>query len=238
MFRAAFVCAMPMELVPLRRPLGLTPSDLVPSGGYRGRLGDSPVVAVVTGMGTARAGRGVAALLDAVAVDRVVVVGIAGSLDAGSVIGDLIRPEVVVDGATGARHTPEQLESAGVGGVLWTSDELVSDPRTAADLRSQGVVGLDMETAAVADECERREVPWSVYRCISDRVTDGILDDELLALTRPDGTADARAVTAHLARHPGRVPDLVRMARAAKLAAGQAAAASVTAVAAAPRRRR
>jgi len=225
---------MPMELTPLRAPLGLTGTSEGPVEFYRGALGDAPVAAVVSGMGTARAARCVADLLDRVEVHRVLVVGIAGSLEADSVIGALLRPEAVVDAASGTRHVPEQLGTGVAHGILWTSDELVTDPDEAADLRTRGVVGLDMETAAVARQCEERRVPWSVHRCISDRVTDGIVTDELLRLSRPDGTADPRAVATHLVRHPGRVPDLVRMARAAKLAATHAAGAALTAVSAAP----
>ena len=237
-FGTAFVCAMPMELVPLQRALRLTSATVGAVEVHRGSLGGEPVAAVVTGMGTERAGRNAAALLESADIDRVVVVGIAGSLDGASVIGALLRPEVVVDAATGGRHVPQRLEPGAAFGVLWTSDELVTDPQAAAELRSMGVVGLDMETAAVAGQCEQRGVPWSVYRCISDRVTDGIVDDELFHLSRPDGTPDVRAVTAHVARHPGRVPDLVRMARAAKLAAGNAATAAVSAVLGAPPARR
>jgi adenosylhomocysteine nucleosidase len=228
------VCAMPMELSPLRRPLGLTKARIGSVEAHRGTLDGRPVVALVTGMGTDRAGRHVADLLDAAVIDRVAVVGIAGSLEAGSVIGTLVRPEVVVDAATGVHHVPEQLGSEAPSGMLWTSDELVTDPEAADHPRSLAVVGLDMETAAVARECEQRGVPWSVYRCISDRVTDGIVDDEFVRLSRADGTPDVRAVASHVARHPGRVPELVRMARAATLAAGNAAASAVREVSAAP----
>ncbi|HXL60973.1 MAG TPA: hypothetical protein VN959_09935, partial [Mycobacterium sp.] len=58
----AFVCAMPMELRPLRRRLGLRRSGL----GYVGRMGEREVIAVVTGMGTALARAAVVQLLAAV----------------------------------------------------------------------------------------------------------------------------------------------------------------------------
>jgi hypothetical protein len=49
----AFVCAMPMELRPLRRRLGLRKIG----SGYVGRIGDSEVIAVTSGIGTALAPR-------------------------------------------------------------------------------------------------------------------------------------------------------------------------------------
>lgn len=48
----AFVCAMPIELRPLRRRLGLRSDGPL---GYTGPIGEHEVAAVVTGMGTALA---------------------------------------------------------------------------------------------------------------------------------------------------------------------------------------
>jgi hypothetical protein len=90
-----------------------------------------------------------------------------------------------------------------------------------------------METAAVALACEERGVPWTVVRAVSDRATDGSVDDEVFHLSRPDGTPDLRAVARYVARHPGRIPGLVRMARDARLATHRAADAAVAAVRAA-----
>jgi hypothetical protein len=56
------------------------------------------------------------------------------------------------------------------------------------------------------------------------------VDEELFHLSRQDGTPDTKAVIAHVARHPGRVPGLVRMARAATLATNAAADAAIAAV--------
>src|SRR5271170_4276616 len=73
----AFVCAMPRELRPLRRRLGLRRSGL----GYARRMGDREVIAVVTGMGTALARAAVVRLLAAVDAEWVIVVGITGAIE-------------------------------------------------------------------------------------------------------------------------------------------------------------
>ena len=39
-------------------------------------------------------------------------------------------------------------------------------------------------------------MPWSVFRAVSDRATDGSVDDEVFRLSRPDGTPDPAAVPA------------------------------------------
>jgi adenosylhomocysteine nucleosidase len=108
------------------------------------------VVAIVTGMGTELAREGTERLLDALPVARVVVVGITGALENETPIGTLIRPEVVVNSATGAEHRPEPFGEQAPHGRMWTTDVLITDPEALADLRDQGVVSLDMETAAEA----------------------------------------------------------------------------------------
>lgn len=206
------MCAMPMELAPLRKKLGLRRAAFGPVEGFEGTVAGRPALAAVSGIGTARAADLVTRLLDAVSVERVVVVGIAGSTEEDAVIGSLVVPEVVVDGSSGTEYAPEPLAGAVPRGKLWTSDALISDDDAVADLRDQGVIALDMETAAVGEICERRGTPWSVFRCVSDRTADRLVNDEVLGLSRPDGTPDAGAVVAHLAKRPSSIRTLARMA--------------------------
>ena len=53
----AFICAMPMEVVPLVEKLGLTEQEINGVTVHTGALGDHDVVAIVTGMGTELAAR-------------------------------------------------------------------------------------------------------------------------------------------------------------------------------------
>jgi adenosylhomocysteine nucleosidase len=222
----AFVCAMPMELRPLARRLGLRRDGATHTGTLDGR----PVVAVVTGMGPRLATEGTARLLAAEPVpEQVVVVGITGAVDAETPIGTLVVPERVVDGATGREHRHRPPGTATAHGALWTTDAM-TPPAELPALRAQGVVAVDMETAAVAAACEAQGVPWSVFRCVSDRATDPQLDDEVFHLSRQDGTPDLRAVARYVARHPGRIPGLVRLGRGAQLAAERAADAAIAAL--------
>jgi adenosylhomocysteine nucleosidase len=226
----AFVCAMPMELSPLKKRLSLGKSRLGTLDAHTGSLDGRPVVAVVTGMGTRLATTGVERLLAALEVERVVVVGITGAIHPESEIGGLVLPEAVVDGDTGTEFHPQPLGVGRPSGKMWTSDALVTDADAVAGLRAEGVVALDMETAAIARVCEGQGIPWSVFRAFSDRTTDGVIDDEVFHLSNQDGTPDAKAVAAYLVKHPGRVPAMARMAKDAKLATDRAAEAAVTAV--------
>src|SRR6516165_10525299 len=98
----AFVCAMPMELRPLRRRLRLRRTGL----GYAGRIGDRPVIAVICGIGTALAHAATVRLLDAVDVEWVIVVGIAGATENQTPIGTLVLPQLVISAAECSGRRP------------------------------------------------------------------------------------------------------------------------------------
>jgi adenosylhomocysteine nucleosidase len=227
----AFICAMPMELVPLERMLSLTETET--SGGpvHAGTLDGRPVVAIVTGMGTGPATEGTRRLLDAVAVRWVLVVGITGALESDTPTGTLVFPEVVVNSETGSEHRPAPLGDGVAHGTMWTTNGLTTNPDDLSRLRARGVVSLDMETAAIAEVCESRGIPWSVFRVVSDRANDGSVDDEVFHLSNQDGTPNPGAIEKYMAEHPERLPLLAQMAENAKLATRTAAAAAIAACA-------
>ncbi len=220
---------MPMELRPLVKRLSLRKAQIGGVPLQLGTLHGREVAAIVTGMGTELARQGVERLLDAVSVERVLVVGITGAIDDVTPLGTLVVPEVVVNSATGTEFHPTPIGGHEPHGKLWTTDVLLSAPHELADLRAQGVVSLDMETAAVAEVCDGREIPWSVFRAISDRATDGSVDEEVFRLSHQDGTPNSRAIARFFLKHPGRLPGMARMARAAKVATETAADAAILA---------
>jgi adenosylhomocysteine nucleosidase len=233
-FEIAFVCAMPMELDPVVQKLTLRETVIGDMSVHVGSPGGRRVAAIVTGMGPALAASGVADLLDAVEVGWVIVVGITGAVDDDTPIGTLIRPETVVDGSTdtpggGSEYRPTPFGSQRPAGVMWTTDRLITDPKEIAELRARGVVSLDMETAAIAAECERRAIPWSVFRVISDRATDGSVDEEIFHLSNEDGTPNDAAIERYFNEHPERVEAMARLAEGAVLGAEAAAEAAIAA---------
>jgi nucleoside phosphorylase len=214
---------MPMEIRPLIQKLSLKKEEIGGVTIRSGTLGSRPVVAMVTGMGTKLAAGGATRLLDAVPVERVVVVGITGAVENSTPIGALILPEVVVDSATGEEYRPTPLGEGTPHGKMWTGDKLVTDLTVIAGLRAQGVVSLDMETAAIAKICEQRNIPWSVFRVISDRATDGTINEEVFHLSKQDGTPNKQAVARYFVKHPGMLPRMARLGKDAKRAAEKAA---------------
>jgi hypothetical protein len=115
-------------------------------------------------------------------------------------------------------------------GILASSDALIEGPDRAAALAAQGVVAIDMETAAIAAVCDQRGCSWSVFRAVSDRADDGTTDAALLDLVDPDGTPNLAAVARFILFRPHRIPQLVRLGRGARAAARAAANAAATAL--------
>jgi nucleoside phosphorylase len=225
----AFVCAMPMELVPLTKRLGLERSELGGGPARTGTFEGREVVAVVTGMGTQLAAAGIRRLLDNVTPSHVLVVGITGAVDDETPLGALILPERIIDHASGREHRHHLLGPGEVKGAMWTTDA-ITEAHELPDLIAQGVVSLDMETAAIALECEQRGVPWTVFRAVSDRATDGSVTDELFHLSNQDGTPRPGAIARYLITHFWKIPALMRMNKAAQQATNVAADAALAAL--------
>lgn len=227
----AFVIAMPMEAKPLIKRLGLRETDFAGPKTYEGWLRSRRVVAVITGMGTELATEGTNRLLDKVNAEWVVNPGITGAIDDETPIGTLVVPEVVVNSATGAEYRPHQLGVNAPMGKMWTTDELTG-PAALPALRAKGVVSLDMETAAIGAVCQERGVPWSTFRVISDRASDGSVDAEVYAMSNQDGTPNIPRVIKYFVRHPGALPAMARLAKGANLATVKAVDVALAACAA------
>jgi hypothetical protein len=112
---------------------------------------------------------------------------------------------------------------------MLTGDVLLTDLDVIAEWRELGVVSLDMETAATAAACEARGIPWSVFRSISDRATDGSVTEEVFRLSNLDGTPNHAAIEQYFKDHPERLETMARLAEGATLAANAAADAAIRA---------
>ncbi len=216
---------MEPELQPLVRRLGLEPDGDV----HRGRHGDVEVVALLTLIGMAAATEATKLALEH-DVDWVMVVGVAGGVDHTIEIGSVVVPEVVVDRASGGRYQPSPAGDIAARGILSCGDDLITDPGRIAAMEAEGIVAVDMETAAVAAVCADHGVPWSGFRGISDFADGGLVDDAIFAMTKPDGTADPEAIGRYLDENPERRKVLEQLAHDADLATRGAADAAARAL--------
>lgn len=241
---------MPMEVEAIVTAFGLERQEGAGAGGgdiWTGRLGGARVTAVHTGMGPPLTRAALERLFDRSSpahdpIDHVMTAGICGGISFDLPVGTLLNPEVVIDHSTGVayRHRPPAAPGAPpLAGKLVTTETATLAPDLTERFRRDGCVGVDMETAAVAEVCEAHRCPWSAYRCIGDRLWDGLLDQRVLAVTNPDGSGNLNELSRLLAAEPdlgGKLAQLGRdTSRAAKLAA-EAAARACVALAAEPSR--
>ncbi len=222
---------MQVELDAVVKAAALRKADGALDGHHVGTVDGVEVIAGLAGIGIGPSARAAQLVLTDLAPDHVIVSGIAGGIDRGLAIGDLVVPERVTDAGSGATHTATPLGPTLPAGLLittdglWTHDDLIVHPLVA----DHGAIAVDMETSAVAEVCDASGIPWTAFRGISDRTFDGFIDDEVMALTREDGSTDGKAVAKLLARRPWVVPRLARLARGMTLATGVAATATVAA---------
>ena len=100
-----------------------------------------------------------------------------------------------------------------------TTDGLFDDDDVWRPILERGFGAVDMEAAGVAEVCEDAGVDWSVYRGISDRPDEHIVDQAVFALSKPDGSADPVALAKYLARDPRRAKALAHLNRCMQAAA-------------------
>ena len=218
----ALICAMPMELAPLVKKLGLKRVS-------KQRATGDGVVALYTGMGTALATKSTEALLNDVPdIERVVVFGITGAVESDTEIGALIVPATVRNSETGEDFTPHDANGHTPKGIMWTTN-VITPPHELPPLVAQGVVSLDMETAAIAKCCEARNIPWSVFRTVSDR-PDSDITDEVFKLAHQDGSPNWANVVKFFLTKPYKIPAMMRLMQHGRLATNNAADAAIAAL--------
>jgi len=227
--RVGVLAPMKIELRSVVKAFSLQPGEINGTPVHKGVVGNAEIVATKTGIGTALATSATERLLDLGEFDRVMVVGIAGSVGPSVGIGDIVIPEVVFDGEGGNDYRPAPIDGPTPRGSLVTSDDFIVDPDRLARLIANGVIAVDMETGSVAAVCARRGVEWSTVRAISDRAEDG--DDEMMTMADSDGSPNPKAVVRYFARHPGRIPYMLKVGRGGMLAAKNAATTAAAACA-------
>jgi adenosylhomocysteine nucleosidase len=193
------------------------------------------VLVLETGVGTDSAARALDWLLAAPPLDNVpyrpkvvLSAGFCGALRPGYRVGDVIvADEVVAEGKSWPAPWPGTL-AAGDWQPPLKHDRLLCVPHLIGDVAEKralaarhGAGVVDMESAAVAQACARAGVPFGCVRAVSDDC-DTPLSPALTACLAGGRVAPLRLLAA-TARSPGLVPQMWRLARQTRYAAGQLA---------------
>jgi adenosylhomocysteine nucleosidase len=217
--RVAVLAPMQPELKAIVKSFGLRATAAGTVFTHSGTVGQWSVGTLVTGMGPALAAAATQRALSAGSIDHVMLIGIAGGLDPSLPVGSLLVPERVQLYPDGPVFHAHPIGARQASGALMTTDGLLDDDDAWRPIVERGFGAVDMEAAGVAEVCEEAGVAWSVYRGISDRPDEHIVDQAVFSLSKPDGSADAMAVAKYLARDPRRAKALAHLNKCMQLAA-------------------
>jgi len=230
--RVVVLAPMPLEMHAIVTAFGLSPTGDRKRDPWAGTVGTSDVTAIHIGMGPPLTRAATSRLFqerapDEPPVDHVMNAGICGGLDPELPVGTLLNPEIFIDYTSGTEYRHRPPGTGAQAGKIMTTEGVHLDAALSQRFFALGCLGVDMESAAVAEVCEAHGCDWSIYRCIGDRYFDGLLDERLIAMTNQDGSGDAAAIQRLLAEEPDLGAKLERLSRDTTEAARLAAEAAV-----------
>lgn len=188
--KIAIIAAMSKELA-LLLPLIDSPSTITANGMtfHKGRIGNHEIIATECGIGKVNAAVGALTLIECFHPDMVINTGVAGGTGAGAAILDVVVADSVAyhDVWCGPGTVPGQAASCPAKfdcplpdsifegmdikrGLVASGDIFVSKPEEVTKIRSvwPEAMAVDMESAAIAQVCYLKSVPFVCIRVISD----------------------------------------------------------------------
>ena len=228
MRHVVILAPMPLEMDAITTAFGLNPTGDRKRDAWVAKVGESEVTAIQVGMGPRLTREAANPVLDGPRpVDHMMIAGICGGLDPARPVGTLINPSSVTLYSTGSSYTHHPPGDVPLEGKLITTESVILDPEVTRGFFEDGFLAVDMESAAMAEVCELRGIRWSVYRCIGDRPFDGLLDERLVALSNPGGSANMAEIQKLLDAEPDLTLKLEQLRRDASNGARLAAEAAV-----------
>ena len=178
---------------------------------------------IVTGVGPAAAAVGARRLL-ASGVRALLSWGLAGALDPALAAGTVVLPREVISPegrlllttADWRERVSKGIAASHVvscGRLLTCREPLGSTAAKALAFRQTGAVAADMESSAVAEVASAERVPFIVVRAIVDTAQDAVPAAALSATGAGQDRPRLGRLLATLARTPGELPALIRLAR-------------------------
>ncbi len=209
------VSALPREIAPLaRRLLAARVRGLAGLGAWQATLSARTVVLVATGCGPGPTSAVLGQVLPDLKPACVVGTGVCGALVPGPRTGHLLFVDSVRrEGDAGPRFASRPLVAAAAAALsaaaiplhpasMFSAPRLVNSPGDKARLSKEtGAVGIDMETAWVAEACEAAGVPWLAVRAVLDE-SDRPPAMDYGPFIRPDGTVNTIGILLHALIRP------------------------------------
>ena len=220
--RIAIIGAIKDEIAGIKKEMRITNNLRWPTGNaFAGTWRDAPIVLVRSGMGCDRARRALAEIAGKYTLKRIISIGYAGALDPSLKVGDVVVADQVVYYETLKSYS---LDGELLGtmpevarGTLLTVDQVVATPPEKKALREKySAVAVDMETFALAEETQARNLPFASVRAITDTADQELIDCS--HLVEADGEVSKLKAGWHVLTHPGDLKGMIDLGKHAKTA--------------------
>ncbi|HEY0983419.1 phosphorylase family protein [Schlesneria sp.] len=222
------VCALPMELSDFFSRCSKVKTYTGGKFTFRGGFYKETRIAMVeSGMGSARAKRATAALLEAHQPRWIISTGFCGALYPQMQVGQI----VVANEVTNLQDEPLRIDigiaadparGLYVGRTL-TVDKMVRTKAEKQELAEKtGAIAVDMETYGIAQQCRELKTRFLAVRAVSDDLS-ADLPKEILSLVGETGSVRFGAVVGALLKRPGSYKDMWQLREKALIAADRLA---------------
>lgn len=239
------LAAMPEEIKPLLKQVG-TYEKLSAAGFnlYRFTINGRSCRLIESGIGIRRAEKAARALIASEHPDVIISFGFGGAVQSGMAVGDLAiarsirlhrgrnsdaREGIVLPVPAKVRQTLEAVciqRGCAIREGDFLTSEIILNKKELAGALPQDVANpvLDMETWAVALVAAREKIPLLAIRAVSD-TADEELGFSIGEFTDSDMNMRISKILSTIARKPGIIPQLIRLARNSRIAGRNLAAA-------------
>ena len=179
-------------------------------------VGATPHTALIFGTGR-KSALGLKKVLPRLMPDWVMLIGVSGALAPGLDNGDIIVPQIFIEGASGRRNKAPALRLAEgdkttKGAILTSARPIGSTAKKREIYQKSRALAVDMESFYVLEICQGLNIPFFCIRAISDRA-DQSIPEEITRALRPDGSVRICSVALGTIKRPSLLPELLNLGR-------------------------
>ena len=226
--RIAIIGAIKEEIAGIKQEMQVTHTLRWQTGNaFVGEWQGVSIVLVRSGMGRDRARRALVEIAEKWELKEVISIGYAGALDPSLEVGDLVVADQVI--AIDTSRPGEEMKSYSLdkeifktiagdhGRILLTVDRVAATPEDKKQLRDRySAVAVDMETSALAEEAQARNLSFISVRAITDTADQELIDCS--HLVAEDGDVSKLKAGWHVLTHPGDLKGMIELGQHAKIA--------------------
>ncbi len=226
--RIAIIGAIKDEIAGIKNQMQITDTLRLPTGNaFVGEWQGVPIVLVRSGMGRDRARRALVEVAERYDLKEIISIGYAGALDPSLEVGDLVVADKIIE--MDSSRSDEDMKSYSLNKeifnttgeihrkILLTVDRVAATPQEKKKLREKySAVAVDMETSALAEEAQARNIPFISVRAITDTADQELID--CAHLVEEDGEVSKLKAGWHVLTHPGDLKGMIDLGQHAKLA--------------------